>query len=71
MLDSDFKGGTTMTDATTNYTWSDGEILDALLYDLAQALGYKADVNGGITCDPGKVVDEALETIWKYRELQD
>ena len=47
---------------------------NTILFRLALELGYVAEeVNGEptIECDPDKVLEEALEIIWAYKDLQD
>lgn len=47
---------------------------NTVLYRLALELGYVAEeVDGELTidCDPDKVLEEALEIIWRYKDLED
>lgn len=51
---------------------------NTILFRLAEVLGYPAQPTGDVTspvrhiiADPDDVLEEALETIWKYRDLND
>lgn len=42
---------------------------NAILFRLAEALGYEA-VDGVITANVDEVLDKAVDTIWRYKDLE-
>lgn len=43
---------------------------NTILYRLAEALDYPRNAYNCFTVDPDELLDEAVEAIWRYRELE-